>query len=81
MFVNALEDDESADFLSDINAVRLKALQILEAEMARDAEMEESVRRKITQQRRDIPEGSAEWEVLYRKYYEEEVQKIRRIRE
>jgi hypothetical protein len=81
MFVNALEDDESTDFLSDINAVRLKALQILEAEMARDAEMEESVRRKITQQRRDIPEGSAEWEVLYRKYYEEEVQKIRRIRE
>ncbi len=81
LLVNALEDDDGADFLSDLNEVRLKALQILESEMAREDELEESVRRKISKQKRDIPEGSAEWEVLYRKYYDEEVQKIRRIRE
>jgi hypothetical protein len=29
-------------------------------------------RRRISSQRRVIPEGSPEWEVLFRKYYEEE---------
>ncbi len=81
MFINALEDDDSVDFLGDLNDVRLRALQILEAEMAREDEVEETVRAKIAHQKRDIPEGSPEWEVLFRKYYEEEIKKIRRIRE
>jgi hypothetical protein len=80
-FLEAMEKEDSVDFLRDLNIVRLKALQILEAEMMREEEMEESIRRKITQQKRDIPEGSSEWEVLFRKYYEEEVNKIRRVRE
>lgn len=81
LFVNALEDDDRVEFLRDTNDIRLKALQIIEAEMAREEELEESIRRKIAGQKRDIPEGSAEWEILFRKYYEEEMKKIRRVRE
>ncbi|MCZ6695067.1 MAG: DUF507 family protein [Acidobacteria bacterium] len=80
-FLEALEEEDSVDFLRDLNVVRLRALQILEAEMMREEEMEESIRRRITTQKRDIPEGSPEWEVLFRNYYEEEVRKIRRVRE
>jgi hypothetical protein len=79
--VNAFEDDDRIDFLGDTNDVRLKILQILEYEMSREEEIEDMVRRKILSQKRDIPVGSAEWEVLFRKYYEEEVGKIRRVRE
>jgi len=43
--------------------------------------MEESIRRRILTQRRDIPEGSAEYEILFRKYYEDEMKKVRRVRE
>lgn len=81
LFVNLLEDDEGVEFLADPNEVRLKALQILEAEMAREEEMEESIRRKIAGQKRDIPEGSPEWEILFRKYYDEEMKKVKRVRQ
>lgn len=79
--INAMEDDDRIDFLDDPKDVRLRILQILEHEMAREEEIEESVRRKISSQKRDIPVGSSEWDVLFRKYYEEEVNKIRRVRE
>jgi hypothetical protein len=79
--INLFEDDDRVEFLSDTNDIRLKILQILEAEMARQDELEEAIRRRITTQRRDIPEGSAEYEVLFRKYYEDEMKKVRRVRE
>jgi hypothetical protein len=79
--INLLEDDEQVEFLRDPNDIRLKVLQILEGEMARQDELEETIRRRIATQRRDIPEGSAEWEVLFRKYYEDEMKKIKRVRE
>jgi hypothetical protein len=78
--INAFEDDDLVDFLHDPNEVRLKILQILEYELGKEEELEEAIRRKITSQKRDIPEGSSEWEILFRKYYEEEVNKVRRIR-
>jgi len=79
--INLFEDDDRVEFLSEINEIRQKILQILEAEMARQDELEEAIRKRITTQRRDIPEGSAEYEVLFRKYYEDEMKKVRRVRE
>lgn len=79
--INALEDDDQVEFLEDPNDIRLKILQILEAEMARQDEIEEGIRRRILTQRRDLPEGSAEWELLFRKYYDDEMKKVRRLRE
>ena len=79
--INMFEDDDRVEFLSDINEIRLKILAILEGEMARQEELEETIRKRILTQRRDIPEGSAEYEVLFRKYYEDEMKKVRRVRE
>jgi hypothetical protein len=81
LFVNALEDEDSVDFLLDPNDVRLRVLQILEGELVKEDELEESIRRKIATQRRDLPEGSAEWDLLFRKYYDEEMKKVKRVRE
>lgn len=81
LFVNALEDDDSVEFLRDANDVRLKMLQILESELLKEDELEEAIRRKIASQKRDVPEGSAEWDLLFRKYYEEELKKVKRVRE
>ena len=81
LVINALEDDDQVEFLHDANDIRLKVLQILEAEMARQDEIEEAIRRKILAQRRDLPEGSAEWDLLFRKYYEDEMKKVKRVRE
>ena len=81
LVVNLIEDDDAVEILEDPNDIRLKILQILEGEMARQEELEEGIRKRIATQRRDIPEGSAEWEILFRKYYEEELKKVRRLRE
>jgi uncharacterized protein len=35
-----------------------------------------SARHKIENQKRTILEGSQEWDILYRKYYNEEVKKL-----
>ncbi|MFB3125921.1 MAG: DUF507 family protein, partial [Candidatus Acidiferrales bacterium] len=38
--------------------------------------VEEAARLKITSQKRPIPEGTVEWETLYRKYYFDELRKM-----
>jgi len=81
LFVNALEDEESVEFLLDPNDIRQRILQILEAELVKEDEMEEAIRRKIASHKRDVPEGSAEWDLLFRKYYDEEMKKVKRVRE
>ena len=79
--INVLEDDDEVEFLHDANDIRLKILQILESEMAHQDELEETIRRRILSQRRDLPEGSAEYDLLFRRYYEEEMKKVKRVRE
>lgn len=37
--------------------------------------LEQKVRTKIATLKRGVPEGSREWEILYQKYYEEELNK------
>ena len=81
LFTNLLDDDDRVDFRADINDVRLMILRILEGEVAREEQLEESIRRRIATQRRDLPEGSAEWDLLFRKYYDDEMKKIRRVRQ
>lgn len=81
LLINAMEDDDGIEFLGDLNDIRLRILNILESELIKEDEMEEAIRRKIATQRRDLPEGSAEWDLLFRKYYDEEVKKVKRVRE
>jgi len=80
IIVNALEKAEGVSFAAEHNQVRLKVLELLRAEVRKDEEIERRVRLKIMTQKRSIPEGSQEWDILFRKYYEEELNKIRSVR-
>jgi hypothetical protein len=66
----------NVDFLEDRNTIRLEARRILEALLTEEAKIDAAARQKIESQRRIIMEGSAEWDILYRKYYNEEVKKL-----
>jgi hypothetical protein len=57
--------------LQDIKAALTDFLQI-------DDVVDAKVRRKIASLSRRVPEGSAEWDVLYRQYFEEEKRKLGR---
>jgi hypothetical protein len=46
--------------------------EAMEHEHELDARLDAIVRKKIDSLSRNVPLGSPEWDVLYRKYYEEE---------
>ena len=56
----------------DATLLELLDLNLLNQE----AKIDQSARQKIESQRRTILEGSQEWDILYRKYYNEEVKKL-----
>ena len=73
---DTLAETDSVDFIEDRNTIRLEARRILEGLMAEEAKIDAAARQKIENQRRTILEGSQEWDILYRKYYNEEVKKL-----
>ena len=73
---DTLAEMENVDFLEDRNSIRQEARRLLENLMAQEAKIDAAARQKIESQRRTILEGSQEWDILYRKYYNEEVKKL-----
>ncbi|MGB8889452.1 MAG: DUF507 family protein [Candidatus Korobacteraceae bacterium] len=73
---DTLAEVESVDFVEDRNTIRLEVRRVLENLMAQEAKIDAAARQKIESQRRTILEGSQEWDILYRKYYNEEVKKL-----
>jgi len=67
---------ESVDFVEDRNTIRLETRRVLELLMNEEAKIDAAARQKIENQRKTILEGSQEWDILYRKYYNEEVKKL-----
>ena len=56
-------------------AALVEAKRLLSEHFQRDEKIDEIVRRKIASLSRRVVPGSAEWEVLYRRYFEEETRK------
>ena len=73
---DTLADLDQVDFVEDRNTIRMEARRILEELMAEEAKIDLAARQKIESQRRTITEGTQEWDILYRKYYNEEVKKL-----
>lgn len=67
---------DEVEFIEDRNTIRLAVIDILMKWLKKEEEVDKAARHKIESQKRAIPEGSAEWEILYRKYYEEEMRNI-----
>ena len=67
---------DEIDFIEDRNTIRLAVVDILNKWLKKEEEIDRAARHKIDSQKRGIPEGSAEWDILYRKYYEEEMRGI-----
>ena len=67
---------DEVEFIEDRNTIRLAVVDILNKWLLKEAEVDKAARLKIETQKRAIPEGSAEWEILYRKYYDEEMRNI-----
>jgi hypothetical protein len=73
---DTLADTDECEFQEDRNTVRQEARKVLETLLLEEKRIDDAARLKISSQRRIIPEGSMEWDILYRKYYNEEVKKL-----
>ena len=73
---DALADMGEVEFLEDRNTIRLEIRKILEELLNQEERIDQAARHKIENQKRTILEGSQEWDILYRKYYNEEVKKL-----
>ena len=71
-----LAETDEAEFLEDRNTIRQESRKALENLLMQETRIDQAARLKIQSQRRIIPEGSQEWDILYRKYYNEEVRKL-----
>jgi hypothetical protein len=60
----------------DSNAVRLEIVRQMTEVLMTEEKVDRAARTKIRTQKRDIPEGSEEWDILLRRYYSEEMKKL-----
>ena len=74
--VDAVAEMDEVEFIEDRNTVRLEIMRIMTDLLREEERMGELARQKILSQKKPIPEGSTEWETLYRKYYSEELRKL-----
>jgi len=67
---------DDVEFVEDRNTIRLEIVKIINAELKKEEAIDNEAKRKIESMKKSIPEGSLEWEILYRKYYAEEMKKL-----
>jgi hypothetical protein len=73
---DTLAEIDQVGFMEDRNTIRQEARKALETLLTEEARIDQAARLKIANQRKIILEGSQEWEILYRKYYNDEVRKL-----
>jgi hypothetical protein len=69
---NALRDGGLAEFPDDAAAHR-EAKGVLASYARAEEEVDAFARDRISRLSRRVPEGGREWDILYRKYFEEEM--------
>jgi len=73
---DTLAEIDEVEFLEERNMIRQEARKALEKLLMEETKIDAAARQKISSQRKIIMEGSQEWDILYRKYYNDEVKKL-----
>jgi len=74
--LNHLFTNDDVEFLDEPNEIRLTIVKSIEEEMKLYDLIDKRAVEKIESQKKAIKEGSREWEILYRKYYNDEITKL-----
>ncbi|HOI45412.1 MAG TPA: DUF507 family protein [Candidatus Aminicenantes bacterium] len=79
--LNALNKNPQVEFLDDPNEIRLIIVRSIEEEIKLYEALDKKAIEKIQSQKKAIEEGSREWDILYRKYYNDELAKLGKLTE
>ena len=77
--LEVLTKNDKVEFLDDPNEIRLSIVRAIEEEMRLYELLDKKAIEKIQTQKKAIEEGSREWEILYRKYYNDELAKLGKL--
>jgi hypothetical protein len=73
---DVLVASKDVEFIEDRDTIRQQVVQIITATLREEEKADMEVRKKITSQKKEILEGSEEWDVIYRKYYADELRRL-----
>ncbi len=73
---DTLAEIDQVGFMEDRNTIRQEARKALTTLLTEEARIDQAARLKIANPRMIILEGSLEWDILYRMYYNDEVRKL-----
>lgn len=71
VLTDGIWNDDMVDYTDEDLAFRIAKKAILEF-VKEDQDIELKAKEKVASLKRNVVEGSPEWDILYRKYYEEE---------
>jgi hypothetical protein len=74
--VAAMRKSREVRMKRDPNDVRLEIVRLMTEVLQLEERVDRAARQKIRSQKREITEGSEEWELLHRRYYAEELKKL-----
>ena len=74
--VAALRKSRDFRLKRDPNDVRLELVKVIAELLQAEDKVDRAARAKIRTQKREIPEGTEEWDLLHRRYYAEELKKL-----
>jgi len=74
--VAALRKSRDFRLKRDPNDVRLEMVKIITELLQTEEKVDRAARTKIRTQKREIPEGTEEWDLLHKRYYAEELKKL-----
>ncbi|MEO7651820.1 MAG: DUF507 family protein, partial [Bryobacteraceae bacterium] len=74
--VTALRKTREVRLKKDPNDVRLEIVRAMSELLSLEEKVDRASREKIRSQKREIPEGSEEWDILQKRYYAEELKKF-----
>jgi uncharacterized protein len=76
VITDLLVSSKDVEFIEDRDTIRNETVRILMELLKEEEAVDTEARKKISSQKREILEGSEEWDLLYRKYYAEEMRRI-----
>ena len=74
--VSAMRKSREFRLRRDQNEVRLQVLGAMTEILTIEDKVDNAARTKIRSQKKEVPEGSEEWDLLHRRYYAEELKKL-----
>jgi hypothetical protein len=79
LIIDYIQQNEELDYVEDLGDIRFKIFHLIMNELKMFEDIEEKAKHRVSSQKKNIPEGSREWEILFRKYSNEELDKLGKI--